>query len=58
MKDRKINELKNLPKDRLGIEEQLNFIQNITDNLHNHLEKMKKENPDVVEWIRKGKPEL
>ena len=55
---KKLDELNNPPKVRPSIEEQIAFIQGITDNLHNHLEKMKKENPDVVEWIKNGRSEL
>lgn len=46
------NQLNELKKERPTVEEQIAFVQGITDNLYNHLEKMKKENPDVVEWIK------
>lgn len=56
MRDKKINELKNLPKNRPSIEEQCEFIQNLRKRSVERLEQMKKENPDVVEWIKQGMP--
>lgn len=55
MENKKLNELK---KDRPTIEEQLAFIEGLTRKTHEHLEKMKRENPDVVEWIKNGRPDL
>lgn len=55
MENKKLDELK---KERPTIEEQLAFIEELTRKSRKHLEKMKRENPDVVEWIRNGRPDL
>ena len=53
---KKLNELNNPPKTRPSIEEQIAFIQELSRRSKEHLEHMKRENPDVVEWIRQGRP--
>jgi hypothetical protein len=55
MENKKLDELK---KERPSIEEQIAFIQNMAQRSVDRLEKMKRENPDVVEWIKNGKPDL
>ena len=55
---KKLDELNNPPKVRPSIEEQIAFIQELSRRSKEHLEQMKRENPDVVEWIKNGKPKL
>lgn len=58
MKNKKINELNNPPKVRPSAEEQIVFIQELTRRSVERLEQMEKENLDVVEWIKQGRPSI
>lgn len=55
MENKKLDELK---KERPTTEEQIAFVLDLTQRSADRLEQMKRENPDVVEWIRNGKPDL
>jgi predicted nuclease with TOPRIM domain len=55
MENKKLDELK---KERPTLEEQLAFVESLTNQVSSHIEKMKKENPDVVDWIQQGRPPL
>jgi ribosomal protein S15P/S13E len=57
MKNKKLNEL-NTPKNRPSIEEQIAFVEELSRRVDSHIEKMKKDNPDVIEWINLGRPHL
>ena len=51
-----LDELNNLPKVRPNKEEQARFIEELANRSKERLEQMKRENPDVVEWIKQGRP--
>ena len=53
---KKLDELNNLPNTRPSIEDQIAFIKELSKRSKESLEQMKRENPDVVEWIKNGKP--
>lgn len=51
---KKLDEL-NEPKIRPSLEEQFAFIEELTCRSRERLEQMKRENPDVVDWIKQGR---
>lgn len=49
MKNKKLDELNQQPKIRSSLEEQIAFIEELVRRSKDRLERMKEENPDVVE---------
>ena len=56
MKNKKLDELNQLSKIRPNLEEQIAFIEELGRRSKDRLERMKEENPDVVKWIKQGRP--
>ena len=58
MKNKKLDELEQQPTPQISEEEKIAILDEIIEGSKARLDQMKKENPDVVDWIKNGKPKL